>query len=78
MLEIKATTPEIGAGTDELGNVMIHAIDRNAGLALTIVINSSSWKKVLDNFHRLKGVGIAVPGGLQIVPEQGIPGENGS
>jgi len=75
LLEIKATTPEIGAGTDEHGNVLIHAIDRQQGLAVTLVVNSDSWQKVLSNFHRLRGVGIATPGGLQIVPDQEVLGE---
>jgi len=58
MLEIRAHTPEIGAGVDEQGNVVIHAIDKNAGLIVTITVESDYWQKALDNLGRLKGVGI--------------------
>ncbi len=70
MLEIKAHTPEIGAGVDEQGNVVIHAIDRSTGLIVTMTIESAYWPKALENFGRLKGVGIVRANNL--IPIKGI------
>lgn len=58
MLEIRAHTPEIGAGVDDQGNVTIHAIDKQQGIILTITVESQYWKKVYENLGRLNGVGI--------------------
>lgn len=69
-LQIKMISPKIGAGTTADGNVEIHAIDDNMGIIVTLEVNSSVWKKVLENFGRLKGVGIATPGGLSAVPNE--------
>lgn len=74
MLEIKAHTPEIGAGVDDQGNIVIHAIDRGAGLVITITIESAYWQKALDNFGRLKGVGIVRA--TNLIPIKGIQDGN--
>lgn len=76
MLEIKAHTPEIGAGVDEQGNVLIHAIDRPSGLVVTLTIESAYWQKALENFGRLKGVGIVRA--TNLIPIKGIQDGNDS
>lgn len=76
MLEIKAHTPEIGAGVDEQGNVLIHAIDRSGGMVVTLTIESAYWQKALENFGRLKGVGIVRA--TNLIPIKGIQDGNDS
>ncbi len=76
MLQINAHCPEIGAGVDDQGNVLIHAIDKQQGLVVTLTIESGYWKKVLENLGRLSGVGIVRA--TNLIPIKGMQGEDGA
>lgn len=57
-LEINCAPPEIAAGVDDQGNVVIAGIDRGTGIHVSITIDSTHWKAVYEKLGRLSGIGI--------------------
>ena len=61
---------ELGAAVNERGNVEIFGIDRESRASVTMEINSQNWKHVMEQFGRMKGVGIAKPkSSLEVVTD---------
>ncbi len=57
---------ELGAGVNDNGNVEIFGIDKDSGAIVTIEIHSASFKRVMEQLGRLRGVGIVKAGRAQI------------
>jgi hypothetical protein len=73
MIEIVVTPSQIAAGITERGDVAITGVDPQFGTTVTIVVESTHWKTVLEKLGRLKGVGIYKANRLPIV---GVDGTN--
>lgn len=69
MLEIRILPPEIAAGIGPRGNPEIYGVDNQAGIIVTIEIDSAHWQDALAGFARVRGVGI--------YPANALPVEKG-
>lgn len=58
MLEIKIFPEQIGGRISENGNPQILGIDTKTGIAVSIEVQSQSWKQVLAKLGTLEGIGI--------------------